>query len=145
MRLSDVAIRKAKPTAKPYKLADGGGMYLRVNPTGSKLGAGRTASRGKEKLLALGAYPEQSLIAARTACPEARSKLKQGIDASAASLVNISDRSNVTVKRRPLMGGRHAELEKSVSRCAGADLQAIPSASGRERKCRDPQAPAPSQ
>ncbi|MDQ6647741.1 MAG: Arm DNA-binding domain-containing protein, partial [Pseudomonadota bacterium] len=83
MPLSDLAIRKAKPAAKPYKLADGGGMYLLVNPTGSKLWRWKYRVAGKEKLLALGAYPEQSLIAARAACAEARSKLKQGIDTSA--------------------------------------------------------------
>jgi hypothetical protein len=37
MPLPDVAIRKAKPVAKPYKLADGAGLYLLLNPTGSKL------------------------------------------------------------------------------------------------------------
>jgi integrase len=83
MPLSDVSIRKAKPAAKPYKLADGGGMYLLVNPTGSKLWRWKYRVAGKEKLLALGAYPEQSLVAARAACADARSKLKQGVDTSA--------------------------------------------------------------
>jgi hypothetical protein len=36
MPLTDVAIRKAAPKAKPYKLADGGGLYLLINPNGSK-------------------------------------------------------------------------------------------------------------
>ena len=36
MKLSDPAVKKAKPEAKPYKMADGGGMYLEVMPTGSK-------------------------------------------------------------------------------------------------------------
>jgi len=83
MPLSDVTIRKAKPAAKPYKLADGGGMYLLVNPTGSKLWRWKYRVSGKEKLLALGAYPAVSLTAARAACADARHKLKQGIDASA--------------------------------------------------------------
>jgi integrase len=83
MPLSDIAARKAKPAAKPYKLADGGGMYLLVNPTGSKLWRWKYRVAGKEKLLALGAYPDVTLIAARAACAEARNKLKQGIDAGA--------------------------------------------------------------
>jgi hypothetical protein len=29
-------VKNAKPTAKPYKLADGGGLYLEVTPSGSK-------------------------------------------------------------------------------------------------------------
>lgn len=36
MKLNDVAVRKAKPEAKPYRMADGGGMYLEVTPNGSK-------------------------------------------------------------------------------------------------------------
>lgn len=83
MPLSDIATRKAKPAAKPYKLADGGGMYLLVNPTGSKLWRWKYRVAGKEKLLALGSYPDVTLIAARAACAEARNKLKQGIDVSA--------------------------------------------------------------
>ncbi len=84
MPLSDIKIkRQAKPAAKPYKLADGGGMYLLVNPSGSKLWRWKYRVAGKEKLLALGAYPDVSLLAARTACAEARGKLKQGIDVGA--------------------------------------------------------------
>jgi hypothetical protein len=37
MALSDTAIRNAKPREKPYKLADGGGLFLQVYPGGSKL------------------------------------------------------------------------------------------------------------
>jgi Arm DNA-binding domain len=37
MRLTDTAIRNAKPKGKSYKLADGFGLYLLVNPTGSRL------------------------------------------------------------------------------------------------------------
>ena len=80
MALSDVAIRKAKPTAKPQKLADGGGLYLLVNPTGSKLWRWKYRLAGREKLLALGAYPTISLTSAREACTEARRLLGQGVD-----------------------------------------------------------------
>ena len=37
MALSDTRIRNAKPSEKPYKLTDGGGLYLEVKPTGRKL------------------------------------------------------------------------------------------------------------
>jgi len=84
MRLSDVAIRKAKPTTRPVKLADGAGLYLLLNPTGSKLWRWKYRMAGKEKLLALGAYPDVSLAEARNACAEARRLLAQGIDPSAA-------------------------------------------------------------
>ena len=59
MSLSDTAIRKAKPKAKPFKLADGGGLYLLVQPSGSKWWRYKYRFAGKEKLLALGSYPGQ--------------------------------------------------------------------------------------
>jgi integrase len=83
MSLSDVAIRKAKPAAKPYKLADGAGLYLLLNPTGSKLWRWKYRVAGREKLLALGAYPDLSLTAARDACAAARRTLAQGADPGA--------------------------------------------------------------
>ncbi|MDO9101574.1 MAG: Arm DNA-binding domain-containing protein [Candidatus Nitrotoga sp.] len=57
-KLTDVAIKKAKPEAKSYKMADGGGMYLEVMPNGSKYWRLKYRFGGKEKRLALGVYPE---------------------------------------------------------------------------------------
>jgi hypothetical protein len=61
MALSDTAIRNAKPAAKPYRLFDGGGLYLEVSPSGGKLWRLKYRFDGKEKRLALGKYPEISL------------------------------------------------------------------------------------
>ncbi len=36
MALTDIKVKTAKPKDKPYKLADGGGMYLLINTNGSK-------------------------------------------------------------------------------------------------------------
>ena len=72
MRLSDTAIRKAKPKEKPFKLADGGGLFLLVQPSGSKWWRYKYRFGGKEKLLALGAYPETSLLNARKGHLQAR-------------------------------------------------------------------------
>lgn len=83
MHLSDAAIRKAKPGAKPYKLFDGAGLYLLLNPTGSKLWRLKYRVDGREKLLALGSYPAVSLAHARQACLSAREGLARGIDPSA--------------------------------------------------------------
>ena len=80
MPLSDVAIRKAKPAAKPYKMADGRGLFLLLNPAGSKLWRWKYRIDGREKLLALGAYPDVSLTAARDACTDARKLLANGTD-----------------------------------------------------------------
>lgn len=61
MALTDMQIRKAKPKAKPYKLYDSLGLFLLVNPTGSKLWRQRYKRHGKERILAHGAYPAVSL------------------------------------------------------------------------------------
>ncbi len=83
MPLTDATIRAAKPTAKPYKLADGRGLYLLVNPTGGKWWRFKYRLAGKEKLLSLGVYPDVSLKAARDLREATRAQLSAGIDPSA--------------------------------------------------------------
>ncbi len=83
MKLSDPAVKKAKPEAKPYKMADGGGMYLEVMPTGSKYWRLKYRFGGKEKRLAFGVYPDVSLAQARDRRYEARKLLASGIDPGA--------------------------------------------------------------
>jgi len=80
MPLTDVAIRKAAPREKPYRLADGGGMYLEVSPAGGKYWRFKYRFTGKEKRLALGVYPDVPLAAAREKRNDARKKLAAGID-----------------------------------------------------------------
>ncbi|WP_366941772.1 Arm DNA-binding domain-containing protein [Asticcacaulis sp.] len=65
MSLSDAVIRSAKPKTDAYKLFDTGGLYLVVNPTGSKLWRLKYRYLGKEQLLAVGVYPTVSLKDAR--------------------------------------------------------------------------------
>ena len=62
------------------KLSDGKGMYLLVNPTGSKLWRWKYRVLGKEKVMALGAYPDVSLAQARDALDDARKLLAAGSD-----------------------------------------------------------------
>ncbi len=81
--LTDVLIRSAKAEAKPRKLADGRGLYLLVTPAGGRLWRVKFRFAGKEKVLALGAYPAVSLKDARTRCEEARRQLADGLDPSA--------------------------------------------------------------
>ncbi|WP_445005480.1 tyrosine-type recombinase/integrase [Halomonas mongoliensis] len=83
-KLSATAVRNAKPREKPYKLSDGGGMYLEVTPKGGTYWRLKYRHNGKEKRLALGVYPETSLAQAREQRDEARRQLAQGIDPSAA-------------------------------------------------------------
>ena len=78
--LTDTAIRKAKPADKPLRLFDSGGLYLEVSPAGSKLWRIKYRFGGKEKRLALGAYPHISLADARDRRGDARKLLANGID-----------------------------------------------------------------
>ena len=57
MKLNDKAVQAAKPKEKPYKLADGDGLYLEVMPTGAKYWRLKYRHLGKEKRLAVGVYP----------------------------------------------------------------------------------------
>ncbi len=80
--LSDATIRTAKPRQKPYKVADGEGLYLLVNPNGSRWWRFKYRFDGKEKLLSLGVYPDVSAKRARELRQQAREKVANGIDPS---------------------------------------------------------------
>lgn len=80
MPLTDAAVKKAKPGPSPMKLSDGKGMYLLVNPTGSKLWRWKYRVLGKEKVMSLGAYPDVSLAQARDGLDKARKLLAAGAD-----------------------------------------------------------------
>jgi hypothetical protein len=80
MSLSDAKVRNAKPRTKPYKIADGEGLFLTVMPSGSKYWRLKYFLSGKEKLLALGVYPEVTLSDARDRRAQARKVLAAGND-----------------------------------------------------------------
>ena len=82
MPLTNITILKAKPTDKPVRLFDGGGLYLEISPAGGKLWRLKYRFNGKEKRLALGIYPDVSLARAREKRHEARSLLADGNDPS---------------------------------------------------------------
>jgi integrase len=79
MALTDLQIRKEKATEKPRKLADGGGLYLLVNQAG-KYWRWKYRIDGKEKVMALGVYPDVTLADARTAHHAGRKLLASQVD-----------------------------------------------------------------
>jgi integrase len=80
-KLSDTAVRNAKPTpGKIRKLSDGGGMFLAVFPDGAKRWRLKYRFNGREKALALGVYPTVTLARAREKRDEARRLLDRGVD-----------------------------------------------------------------
>lgn len=73
-------IDAARPAEKPYRLADAGGLFLYVPPSGKKVWRMRYRFDGKEKTLVIGPYPEISLTEARAKQSEAKMKLLAGVD-----------------------------------------------------------------
>src|SRR5262249_42888434 len=80
----DAKVRNAKPKTRPYKIADGEGLFLLVMPSGSKYWRLKYTFVGKEKLLALGVYPDVALADARDRRARARKSLAAGTDPAAA-------------------------------------------------------------
>jgi integrase len=84
MPLSDVKCRNTKPKVKPFKLPDGEGLYLLINPNGSKWWRFRYTFAGKEKGISFGVYPATTLESARRKRTAARELVAEGIDPSVA-------------------------------------------------------------
>ena len=82
MKLTDVFLKKVKPTDKVQKHSDGGGLYLHVTPTGGKLWRMAYRYEGKQKTLSFGSYPVVSLKDARQKRDEAKVQLVTGVDPS---------------------------------------------------------------
>lgn len=126
--LSAVQIRSAKPALRPYKLADSGGLFLLVQPSGSKLWRYKFRVGGIEGLDSLGVFPEVSLAGARQAHAEARRLVSQGINPVLARK-----------DRRQAFAQPHLEREKGSFFVAAADWaaateQGLRSATRRQRE-----------
>lgn len=80
MPLTDKAARAAKGREKPYKRADGGGLYLLITPDDRRYWRLKYRLAGKEKVFSIGVYPEVSIAEARIARDEARALIKSGRD-----------------------------------------------------------------
>ncbi|MGJ8588684.1 MAG: tyrosine-type recombinase/integrase [Yoonia sp.] len=88
MALSDVKIRKAEIRDKPYKLSDGGGLFVLVKPNGSKIWQQKYRHFGKERLLSHGLYPDVTLAQARKKRDEARAQMANGDDPAVQKRLN---------------------------------------------------------
>ena len=81
--LTEAAVKAARATEKPRKLFDERGLFLLVSSNGSRLWRLKYRIGGREKLLAIGAYPDVGLKRAREKRDEARKLIADGIDPSA--------------------------------------------------------------
>jgi len=90
--LNDTQIKSLKSTGKAKKYFDGGGMYLLVTATGSKLWRLVYHYDKKEKSLSFGEYPSVSLKDARERRDDAKRLLAQGIDPGAHKKAIVAKR-----------------------------------------------------
>lgn len=83
MALTELEVKKTKPTDKQQKLSDGGGLYLLIHPNGGKYWQMAYRFGGKQKTLSLGVYPDISLADARDRREQARKLLANDADPGA--------------------------------------------------------------
>lgn len=88
MPLTDATLRALKPSEKPRRIADGGGLFIEVSPAGGKLWRLAYRADGKQKLLAIGSYPTISLADARAEREKAKKQLQTGVDPGAQKKLN---------------------------------------------------------
>ncbi|QNP48156.1 tyrosine-type recombinase/integrase [Diaphorobacter aerolatus] len=97
--LSTLKIKSARPDSRPYKLADSGGLYLLVQPSGSKLWRYKFRVAGKEGLQSLGSFPEVGLAEARGQLAESRQLVSQGINPTHARREQRLEQEHVELVR----------------------------------------------
>lgn len=137
--LSDAKIRALKPKEKPYKQADFDGLYLLIKPNGSKLWRFKYRWQRKEKLLALGKYPEVTLADARQKRDEARSLIAKDEDpsivrkdqkakAAAEQTETFAKIASELLAKKRIEGRAEATLTKTewFHRLLGADIGHMP-------------------
>ena len=78
--MTDIQIKRIKPNTKPYKVSDGGGLFLWVTPSGGKIWRWAYRHEGREKLMTFGKYPDVPVALARERHSEARKRLATGVD-----------------------------------------------------------------
>ncbi len=130
MPLTDAKIRTAKPQEKDYKLSDEKGLFLLVKKGGGKYWRYKYRASGKEKLMALGTYPETTLAAARSKHSDAKALLAKGIDpmlnrkASKAAKDDAASNSFEVVAREWLAnrGKKSESADKRLNRLLEKDL-----------------------
>lgn len=116
-KLSDAKVRGAKPRPKPYKLADGSGLFLHVAPNGGRTWRFRFWLDGKERGFTLGNYPEVSLSDARAKLEAARAQLSAGINPAEA-------RQEERRRNREESEARQREAEGAFGKVSAAWLAA---------------------
>lgn len=117
--LTDAEVKNAKPGEKPRKLADGEGLYLLVNPNGSKLWRQKYRYGGREQLLSHGAYPHVGLAAAREACRRAKEQIRTGKSPSLEKRRAEVAKEAAAVNTFKAVAEHYLELQRTTARGRG--------------------------
>ena len=115
MALNDLKIRSSKPSEKQQKLFDSDGLFLLITPQGGKYFRLKYRFDRKEKLLALGTYPEISLADARQRRDEARRQVAHGIDPAANRKAQKQAKTKETDTLEVIAREWHGEYAKTWS------------------------------
>ncbi|NOQ76823.1 MAG: DUF4102 domain-containing protein [Methylococcaceae bacterium] len=79
---SDLTIKAIKPEDKPYRLNDGKGLFVLINPNGSKYWRLNYSLHSKRHLISLGVYPDIGLKEARSKAMDCQKMIREGINPS---------------------------------------------------------------
>lgn len=145
MSLTDTSARNARAKGKPYKMADRDGLYLLVQPNGSRLWRfkyrldPRSDGGKKEHLYAIGSYPAVTLAEARAECDRARKLVARGVhptrhrkaeaarrNAEATNTVEAVAREWIAKKRSTWSGYYAGQVERFLQRDVFPRVGALP-------------------
>lgn len=118
--LTTLQIKAAKPAERAYKLADTGGLFVLVQPNGSKLWRYKFRLDGVEGLQALGAFPEVTLADARNAHAESRKLVAKGVHPVQARRDERESRAQAELHR---VKGSFGAVCADWNAATGADLR----------------------
>jgi integrase len=118
MALSQFAIDRAKPKARPYMLSDGDGLHLLLRASGNKLWRLRYRFDGKANMISLGSFPEISLLDARKKRDEAKRLLSNGVN---PSLTRKMERLTAAAEARNTFGAVADEYVANLEKQDMAD------------------------
>lgn len=114
--LTTLKIKSAKPADRAVKLADTGGLFLLVQPHGSKLWRYKFRLNGVEGLQALGSFPEVSLAEARHAHAESRKLVAKGVHPVHARRTQREDQVRAELHRvKGSFGAMYADWNAATS------------------------------
>ncbi len=117
--LSAKKVESAKAREKKYKLSDGGGLFLQINPNGSKFWRLNYRLHGKAKEYAIGTLKDYSLEEAREERSRLRKLVNDGIDINQLKKKKKENSKKVEIKKENtfynISQKWHKHYEKEVS------------------------------